>query len=71
MPNNTKLNNIAPYEELSFSVENQNSAKAFNASPIELNPRLPYMSANLPLSGLKIRTTMFIGTSMRPAAKAL
>src|SRR5271157_5293260 len=44
-PNSKRLTNIAPYEDLSFNVENQTNAEAFKAKPTELNQRLPYLSA--------------------------
>ena len=70
-PNSTRLINTAPYEELSFSVENQINAEAFKAKPTELNTRLPYLSDSLPLIGAKMRTTISIGMSETPAFKAL
>ena len=70
-PNNSRLINTAPYEDFSFSVENQISAAAFKAKPTELNTRLPYLSDSLPLIGLKTRTTISIGMSKTPAFKAL
>ncbi len=70
-PNKTRLINISVYEDFSFSVENQNSAEAFKAKPTELNIRLPYLSANLPLIGLMMNTTISMGISIAPASKAL
>ena len=70
-PNNSRLINTAPYEDLSFNVENQNSAEAFKAKPTELNTRLPYLSASLPLIGLKTKITISIGMSKTPVFKAL
>ena len=70
-PNNTRLINTAPYEDLSFNVENQNNAEANKAKPIELNTRLPYLSANLPLIGLKTNITISNGMSKTPVFKAL
>jgi hypothetical protein len=70
-PNNTRLINTAPYEDLSFRVENQNNAEAIKAKPTELNTRLPYLSASLPLIGLMKNITISIGMSKTPVFKAL
>ena len=71
IPNRIRLTNTSPYDDLSLSVANQNKATAFKPKPTELNTRLPYLSANLPLIGLKTRTTISIGISKTPAFKAL
>ena len=70
-PNSSRLINTAPYEDFSFSVENQIKADAFKAKPAEPNIRVPYLSDNLPLIGLKTRITISIGISKTPAFKAL
>ena len=70
-PNSSRLINTAPYEDLSFSIENQISAEAFKAKPTELNTRLPYLSDSLPLIGLKMSITISMGMSKIPAFKGL
>ena len=70
-PNSSRLINTALYEDFSFSVENQINAAAFKAKPTELNTRLPYLSASLPLIGLKTKITISIGMSKTPVFKAL
>jgi hypothetical protein len=71
IPNKSRLINTAPYEERSFSVENQISAEAFMAKPTELKTRLPYLSDSLPLIGLNANITISIGISKIPVFRAL
>jgi hypothetical protein len=70
-PNNTRLINTALYEDLSVSVENQIKAAAFKAKPADVNIRLPYLSAILPLIGLKTKMTTSSGIRSKPAFNAL
>jgi hypothetical protein len=70
-PNSSRLTNTAVYEDFAVNVENQISAAALNASPTELNTRLPYLSASLPLIGLKTKITISIGISRTPVLKGL
>lgn len=70
-PNKTRLIKTALYEDFWVSVENQNNAALFTAKPTELNTRLPYLSASLPVIGLKANITSSMGISEIPAFKAL
>jgi hypothetical protein len=70
-PNRSRLTNTAPYEELAFNVENQINPIALKVKPNELKTRLPYLSDNLPLTGLKRATTICIGISKSPVFNTL
>ena len=70
-PSRSRLINTALYEDFSVNLENQSSAAPLKAKPTELNTRLPYLSAILPLIGLKTRTTISIGISKTPVFKTL
>jgi hypothetical protein len=70
-PNKNRLINTAVYGDFSVSVENHISAEAFKAKPIELRTLLPYLSASLPLIGLRTKIIISIGISKMPVFKAL
>ena len=70
-PNSNILTNTMLYEDFSVSVENQINAAPFKAKPTDVNTRLPYLSASLPLIGLTAKMTISIGISRIPVFKAL
>ena len=70
-PKSSRLTNTKLYEDLSFSVENQINAEALKTQPNEVNTRLPYLSASLPLIGLTQKIMISIGMSNMPVFKGL
>jgi len=70
-PKSNRLIKTPVYEDFSFNFENQINADALKAQPTAVNTRLPYLSASLPLIGLKQKITTSIGMSRIPVFKGL